>query len=92
MDSSLHFFPIDPEECYADPSDRLSPNHGLSKDDLEENNLPVANTPIEQTTNSTTRYHPHVYGGQDGSNTPVNRSNRTSKLNKRLFYISIEMY
>jgi hypothetical protein len=32
---------------------------------------------------STSNHPPHVYGGQDGTNLPVNRSNRGGKLKKK---------
>ncbi|CAF4293182.1 unnamed protein product [Rotaria socialis] len=78
--SSSSISSSDPEEFYQDPSDRLSPNPDLSKDDLQTNEPSTISTPVEQTT----RYHPHEYGGQDGSNPPVQRSNRIGNHSNEL--------
>ncbi|CAF4928429.1 unnamed protein product [Rotaria sp. Silwood1] len=83
--SSSSISSSDAEEFYDDPPDRLSVNPGVSNDEMIskdniQTNEPssISNIPTEQLSNNTTKYHPHVYGGQDGSNVPVHRSNRGS--------------
>ncbi|CAF2760528.1 unnamed protein product [Rotaria sp. Silwood2] len=83
--SSSSISSSDAEEFYDDPPDRLSLNPSvsndemISKENLQTNEPPsTSNIPPEQPSNNTTKYHPHVYGGQDGSNVPVHRSHRGS--------------
>ncbi|CAF0984020.1 unnamed protein product [Adineta ricciae] len=84
--SSSSISSSDVDEVYDDPPDRFPLTNGLSNDELTsshnnhftESNAPSlhSNIPHEQSSNSTTRHHPHVYGGQDGSSLPVHHSNR----------------
>ncbi|UJR15245.1 hypothetical protein I4U23_002200 [Adineta vaga] len=84
--SSSSISSSDVDEVYDDPSDRFPLTHGLSNDEItsnhnsnhSENHEPLlqSNIPHEQSSNSTTKHYPHVYGGQDGTNPPVHQSNR----------------
>ncbi|CAF0765112.1 unnamed protein product [Adineta steineri] len=75
----------DVDEFYDDPPDRFPLTHGLSNDEISSNNNNIqkteslsttTNIPHEQTSDSTIKHHPHVYGGQDGTNAPLHHSNR----------------
>lgn len=82
--SSISTLPlIDVDDFYDDPSDRL-PFHHASNDDtgthddalirsLQANGI---EPPLQQATIDSVRLQPHVYGGQDESNTPVHHSHR----------------
>ncbi|CAF0965594.1 unnamed protein product [Rotaria sordida] len=81
--SSSSISSSDADEFYDDPPDRLSLNPGISNDEMiSKDNIQTnepsstSNVPSEQPSNSTTRHRPHVYGGQDGLNHPVQRSTR----------------
>jgi acyl-CoA-binding protein len=70
----------DVDEFFDDPSDRLPLNHNLPNDEITSNNINPDNQPLTVSNipqpNHHHRHHPHVYGGQDGTNVPVHRSNR----------------
>jgi len=75
--SSSSISSSDVDEFYDDPSDRLPLNHNLPNDDItSNNNNDQNNEPLSTSNIPQTNHHPHVYGGQDGTNIPVHRSNR----------------
>lgn len=69
---------VDVDEFYDDPSDRLPLNSHLPDDEMiDQLNTFSSNNELTPTTDiPQVHHHPLVYGGQDGNNLPVQRSNR----------------